>query len=273
MAKWITDPAHPLTVRVIVNRLWQHHFGVGIVDTPSDFGRNGGKPTHPELLDWLASELVDKKWSLKSMHRLIVTSATYRQASTANPAGLAKDAQARLLWRYPPRRVEAESLRDAVLLVSGKLDLTTGGPGFDLFESNGNYVKVYTPKKTFGPAEFRRMIYQSKPRMQLDDTFGAFDCPDAGQIAPRRNVSTTPLQALNLLNSTFMLQQAGYFAERVEKDAGRDPAAQVKRSFALAFQRAPSEKELAAATKLVKEHGLAALCRAVLNANEFVFLD
>ena len=299
LAKWVTDPAHPLTARVAVNRLWQHHFGVGIVDTPSDFGRNGGKPTHPELLDWLAAELANPErqrrgegtrggdenhpvadapgspppWSLKHIHRLIVTSATYRQSSTATDTGLAKDAQARLLWRYPPRRIEAEPLRDAVLLVSGKLDLTMGGPGFDLFEPNGNYVKVYTPKKAFGPAEFRRMIYQQKPRMQLDDTFGAFDCPDAGQIAPKRNVSTTPLQALNLLNSTFMLQQAGYFAERVEKDAGREPAAQVRRTFALAFQRTPSEKELAAALKLVKEHGLAALCRAVLNANEFVFVD
>jgi mono/diheme cytochrome c family protein len=273
LAKWITDPVHPLTARVIVNRLWQHHFGTGLVDTPSDFGKNGGKPTHPELLDWLASELVAHKWSLKHVHRLIVMSATYREASTATAAGLAKDAQARLLWRYPPRRLEAEALRDAILAVSGKLDLTMGGPGFDLFEPNSNYVKVYTPKKEFGPAEFRRMIYQSKPRMQLDDTFGAFDCPDAGQIAPKRNVSTTPLQALNLLNSRFMLQQAGYFAKRVGADAGTEPGAQVKRCFALAFQRSPSEKELAAAIKLVKEHGLVALCRAVLNANEFVFVD
>ena len=273
LAKWITDPANPLTARVAVNRLWQHHFGTGIVDTPSDFGKNGGKPTHPELLDWLASELVEKKWSLKHIHRLIVTSATYRQASTSSAAGLAKDAQTRLLWRYPPRRVEAEVLRDAVLFVSGKLDLTMGGPGFDLFEPNGNYVKVYTPKKEFGPAEFRRMVYQQKPRMQLDDTFGAFDCPDAGQIAPKRNVSTTPLQALNLLNSSFMLQQAGYFASRVEKNAGADASTQVKRVFALAFQRPPSEKELSTATTLVNAHGLAALCRAVLNANEFVFVD
>ena len=315
IAKWITSPSHPLTARVIVNRLWQHHFGTGIVDTPSDFGKNGAKPTHPELLDWLASELQNpsptpplrreglntagtnprasvffpapppfvgegvggrgssKPWSLKHIHMLIVTSATYRQASTVNPTALAKDAQARLLWRYPPRRVEAEPLRDAVLFVSGKLDLKMGGPGFDLFEPNTNYVKVYTPKKQFGSAEFRRMIYQFKPRMQLDDTFGAFDCPDAGQIAPKRNVSTTPLQALNLLNSTFMLQQAGYFAERIEKDAGTDVGSQVKRVFAVAFQRAPTEKELSAATKLVKDHSLTALCRAVLNANEFVFVD
>ena len=281
-AKWVTDPRHPLTARVIVNRLWQHHFGAGIVDTPSDFGNNGAKPTHPELLDWLASELVNpgreaggeaKPWSLKHIHRLIVTSATYRQSSAMRTDDFAKDAQCRLLWRYPPRRLEAEPIRDAVLFVSGKLDLTIGGPGFDLFEPNTNYVKVYTPKKEFGPAEFRRMVYQQKPRMRLDDTFGAFDCPDAGQAAPKRNVSTTPLQALNLLNSGFMVQQAGYFAERVEKEAGTDPDSQVKRAFALAVQREPSAKELAAARKLVKEHGLAALCRALLNANEFVFVD
>jgi cytochrome c553 len=273
LAKWITDPAHPLTARVIVNRLWQHHFGVGIVDTPSDFGRNGGTPSHAELLDWLASELVARKWSLKAVHRLIVTSATYRQSSASNAAGILKDAQARLLWRYPARRMEAEPLRDAILFASGKLDTAMGGPGFDLFEPNGNYVKVYTPKKEFGPAEFRRMIYQQKPRMQLDDTFGVFDCPDAGQIAPKRNVSVTPLQALNLLNSSFVMQQAGFFAERVKRDAGNDVATQVKRAFAIAFQRMPSDKELSAATKLVQQHGLAALCRALLNANEFLFID
>lgn len=271
-AKWVTDPANPLTARVIVNRLWQYHFGTGIVDTPSDFGKNGGKPTHPELLDWLASELATN-WSLKHIHRLMVTSATYRQSSAVNPDGFAKDAQSRLLWRYPPRRIEAESLRDSILFITGKLDLRMGGPGFDLFQSNGNYVKVYTPRTEFGPAEFRRMIYQQKPRMQLDDTFGVFDCPDAGQIAPRRNVSTTPLQALNLLNSTFAMQQAGFFAERIEKDVGREVPAQVKRVFALTFQRTPTEREQSAAEKLVREHGLAALCRAVLNANEFVFVD
>ena len=273
LAAWITDPANPLTARVVVNRLWHHHFGTGIVDTPSDFGRNGGKPSHPELLDWLAAELIEKRWSLKHVHRLIVLSATYRQASAAHLDGQAKDAQARLLWRYPPRRLEAEPLRDAILSVSGKLDPTMGGPGFSLFEPNTNYVRVYTPKATFGPAEFRRMVYQQKPRMHLDDTFGAFDCPDAGQIAPRRNVSVTPLQSLSLLNSPFVLQQAGYFADRVAKDAGADPAARVNRAFRLAFQRPPGVKERAAAAALVEAHGLPALCRALLNANEFVFLD
>jgi hypothetical protein len=272
VARWTTDPANPLTPRVIVNRLWQHHFGTGLVATPSDFGFNGGRPTHPELLDWLASELIQHKWSLKHIHRLTVTSATYRQSSGSNADGLAKDAGARLLWRYPPRRLEAEAVRDSILAVSGKLDLTAGGPGFDLFEPNVNYVKVYTPKKEFGPAEFRRMIYQQKPRMQLDDTFGAFDCPDAGQAAPKRNSSTTPLQALNLLNSPFVTRQAEFFAERVKGQA-KEPAAQVRLSFRLALQREPSDKELSAAVKLTADHGLTAVCRALLNANEFLYVD
>jgi hypothetical protein len=272
VAKWITHPANPLTPRVIVNRLWQHHFGTGLVATPSDFGFNGGRPTHPELLDWLAAELVDKKWSLKHLHRLIATSATYRQASASSADGLAKDAGSRLLWRYPPRRLEAEAIRDSILAVSGKLDLTAGGPGFDLFEPNTNYVKVYTPKTEFGPTEFRRMVYQQKPRMQLDDTFGGFDCPDAGQVAPKRNASTTPLQALNLLNSPFLTQQAGFFADRVAKEE-KTPMGQARRAFRLAFQREPSDKELSAAVKLASDHGLPAVCRALLNANEFLHVD
>jgi hypothetical protein len=272
LAKWITDPRHPLTARVIVNRLWQYHFGRGIVPTPSDFGLNGGRPSHPELLDWLASELVARAWSLKQIHRLIVLSATYRQASTTNARGLAVDAQGRLLWRYPPRRLEAEPLRDAVLAVSGRLDLRMGGPGFDLFEPNTNYVMVYTPKKEFGPAEWRRMVYQNKPRMQLDDTFGSFDCPDAGQIAPKRNSSTTALQALNLMNSRFLVQQAGLFAERLRREAGDDPTAQVRRGFRLAFGRDPSAEESAAAAVLIRAHELAAFCRALLNANEFLYV-
>jgi hypothetical protein len=284
LAKWVTDPANPLTARVMVNRLWHYHFGTGIVATPSDFGLNGAKPSHPELLDWLASEFVKpakptdgyrwaSPWSVKHLHRLIVTSETYRQSSASTPAGLAKDAQTRLLWRYPPRRLEAEPIRDAILAVSGKLDVRMYGPGFDLFEPNDNYVKVYTPKQTFGPAEWRRMVYQSRPRMQPDDTFGAFDCPDGGQIAPRRNVSTTPLQALNLLNSRFVHQQARFFAERVAKEAGKDVAAQVRRAFRLAFQREPAADEADAAAGLVRDHGLPALCRALFNANEFVFVD
>ncbi len=271
LATWIAE--QPLTPRVMANRLWHYHFGTGIVATPSDFGLNGALPSHPELLDWLASELVTKGWSLKHVHRLIVTSSTYRQASAANPRGMAADAGARLLWRVPPRRLEAEPLRDAILAVSGKLDLRMGGPGFDLFEPNGNYVKVYTPRKEFGPAEWRRLVYQSKPRMQLDDVFGAFDCPDAGQIAPKRNVSTTPLQALSLLNSPFLLQQAKFLAERLEKEAGSDPVTQAKRGIALALGRDASNEETQAAARLIRAHGLPMFCRALFNANEFLYVE
>ncbi|MCU0704602.1 MAG: DUF1553 domain-containing protein [Fimbriiglobus sp.] len=272
VAKWLTDPANPLTARVIVNRVWQHHFGTGMVVTPGDFGFNGSRPSHPELLDWLAAELMANKWSLKRLHRLIVTSTTYRQSSTSHSDGLTKDASSLLLWRFPPRRLEAEVIRDSVLAVSGKLDLTAGGPGFDLFEANTNYVKVYTPKKEFGPAEFRRMIYQQKPRMQLDDTFGGFDCPDAGQVTARRNSSTTPLQALNLLNSPFLTRQADFFAERLRGEA-KGPERQVRLAFRLAFQREPSDNEQLAAVKLAADHGLNAVCRALLNANEFLYVD
>ncbi|MDR3402608.1 MAG: DUF1553 domain-containing protein [Chthoniobacter sp.] len=269
-ANWIVDPKNPLTARVFVNRVWHYHFGTGIVDTPSDFGLNGGRPTHPELLDWLASEFVARGWSVKELQRLIVLSATYRQGSAPNAEAMKIDAGSRLLWRFPPRRLEAEALRDTILAVSGKLDLRMGGPGFDLFEPNDNYVKVYASRKEFGPEEFRRMVYQAKPRVQLDDVFGAFDCPDAGQIAPRRTSSTTPLQALNLLNSPFAMQQAGFLCERLEKEAGADAGARVRRAFLLAFGRAPSPEESAAATKLIAEHGLKVFCRALFNANEFI---
>ena len=156
----------------------------------------------------LAGEFIARGWSVKAMQRLIVTSATYRQAGAPNPKAMTLDASNRLLWRFPPRRLEAEPLRDTILAVSGQLDLRMGGPGFDLFEPNTNYVKVYATKTKFAPDDFRRMVYQNKPRVELDTLFGAFDCPDAGQIQPKRNVSTTALQALNLLNSEFMVEQS-----------------------------------------------------------------
>ncbi|MDQ3441491.1 MAG: PSD1 and planctomycete cytochrome C domain-containing protein [Planctomycetota bacterium] len=272
LAKWITDARNPLTARVMVNRIWQYHFGTGLVETPSDFGANGAKPSHSELLDFLAGEFVASKWSIKAMHRLIVNSATYRQASAARSDAMAVDDSSRLLWRYPPRRLEAEPIRDTILTVSGKLDLRMGGPGFSVFEPNDNYVRVYNAKKTFGPPEWRRMIYMTKVRMQQDATFGAFDCPDGGQIAPKRTNSTTPLQALNLLNSDFILQQAEFFAQRVKREQGDDVGKQVRRAFALAFNREASHEELSVATSFVRREGLTMFCRALLNANEFVYV-
>jgi len=268
LAKWIVDPANPLTARVIANRLWQFHFGAGIVETPSDFGVNGARPSNPELLDWLASELIDHGWSMKRLHREILLSAAYRQSSNPREDGLQRDAANRLAWRYSPRRLEAEALRDSMLRVGGNLDWRMGGPGFDLFEPNENYVRVFNSKKEFGPADSRRMIYLTKHRMQVDDTFGSFDCPDAGQIAPKRTVSTTPLQALSLLNSPWALKQSGIFAERVRKEGG-DP---LRRAFWLALGREPDSAEKAAANKLIQSEGLPSFCRALLNANEFVYV-
>jgi mono/diheme cytochrome c family protein len=273
LARWIADPEHPLTARVIVNRIWHYYFGTGLVDTPSDFGLNGSRPSHPELLDFLAQQLITNGWRLKPIHRLILTSQTFRQSSAFRAEAAAIDSNARLLWRFPPRRIEAEALRDAMLTVSGKLDPSSGGPGFDLFEPNTNYVKVYLTKNEFSSGDFRRMVYQSKPRTMLDDFFGAFDCPDAGQPAPARTSSTTPLQALNLLNSPFALQIAGDMAARLQAEAGADSAKQIEQAFRLLFQRRPNDTERAAATSLVQQHGLTTLCRALLNTNEFLHLN
>jgi hypothetical protein len=273
LARWIGSPANPLTARVIVNRVWHYHFGQGLVSTPSDLGWGGGRPSHAELLDWLALEFMEQGWRLKALHRAIMLSTVYRQASAHNAQAAAIDAGNRLAWRFGARRLEAEAIRDLMLWTSGSLDLSMGGPGYEVFEPNTNYVKVYTPKQQFGPAEWRRMVYQNKPRLRDDATFGAFDCPDASQAMPRRNTSTTALQALNLLNGPFVVEQAGLFAKRLERDAPGDRDAQIRRAFWLAFGREPEQDERPAAESLVNDHGLAALCRALFNANEFLYLN
>jgi hypothetical protein len=272
LANWIAPAQNPFTARVMVNRLWHYHFGRGIVETPSDFGHNGGRPSHPEVLDWLASELIKSGWSLKHVHRLILTSATYQQSSAPRADGLKIDAAARLLWRFPPRRLEAEAIRDSMLAASGVLDERMGGPGFSPFKPNTNYVRVYQPKEEFGPAEWRRMVYMSKVRMEQDAVFGAFDCPDAGLIAPRRTQSTTAVQALGLFNRRVTEEQADQLAERCEREAGPARGARVRRAFELAFGRAADEVEQHAAEQLVAAYGLGALCRALFNANEFLFI-
>jgi len=273
LARWIGDAENPLAARVLVNRLWHYHFGQGLVPTPSNLGFHGGAPSHPELLDWLATEFIARGWSIKTMHRTIMLSATYRQSSQSNEKAMMVDAGNKLLWRFSPRRLEAEPIRDSILWVSGRLDPRMEGPGYDAFEPNDNYVHVYAPRQTFGPAEFRRMVYQQKPRVLQDSTFGEFDCPDASQVAPKRNVSTTALQALNLLNSPFLVEQSGEFAKRLRKEAGANPVDQSRLAFRLAFSRAPAVEELKKAVVLVETHGLEALCRALYNASEFIYVD
>ncbi|MAQ90426.1 MAG: hypothetical protein CMM03_11270 [Rhodopirellula sp.] len=271
-ANWVASPDNPLTARVIVNRLWQFHFGTGIVDTPSDLGRAGTLPTHPELLDFLASELIDHDWSLKHIHRLIMESATYQQSSQPRKEAVAVDASARYLWRFPPRRLEAEVIRDSILQVSGSLDTRMGGTGFPGFEVQAENVRHYFPIKEFGPQHWRRMVYMTKVRQEKDAVFGVFDCPDASQVVDKRSRSTTPLQALNLFNSTFVLQQCEILAEQLEEEFSDDVAAQVRQVLHRAFGRIPDEIEIDEAAEFVKEEGLVQFCRAIFNANEFVFV-
>lgn len=271
LADWIVSAENPLVARVIVNRLWQWHFGTGLVDTPSDFGRMGGRPTHPELLDWLAVEFIREGWSLKKLHRRIVLSATYRQSARMNAVAAAKDSEGRLLWRFAPRRLEAENIRDSMLAVSGQLNPEMFGRGFNLFHQRGG-LSGFSPVEVFGPDNFRRMIYAHKVRREPDTVFGAFDCPDAGLSTSRRRESTTPVQALNLLNSRFTLEMSRHFSDRVHMECGPDLRGQVQRAYELALGRAPSEEEVLDALSVVEEQGVIVLCRALFNSNEFVFL-
>ncbi len=272
LAEWLTRPENPLTARVWVNRIWQFQFGRGLVDTPNDFGANGVPPTHPELLDWLAAELIASNWSTKHIQRLILSSRVWQQDSRPRTDGLAVDASCKLLWRFPPRRLEAEAIRDSILMATGVLDLRTGGPGFDGFEVQLENVRHYFPKKTFGPADWRRMIYMTKVRMEKDSTFGIFDCPDASQVVARRSLSTTPLQALNLLNSEFIQQQAKLLSERLRKEGSNESRQQVRRAYVLCFLREPSAAETTEATEFIAAHGLDQFSRAMLNANELFFV-
>jgi len=290
LADWITDAEHPLTSRVFANRVWQYHFGVGLVDTPNDFGRNGARPSHPELLDWLAREFVESGWSVKHLHRMILRSATWRQSSAPHAEGLAKDAGNRLLWRFAPRRIEAEAIRDSMLAVAGALRETGGGPGFYLHEVDRENVYHYHPRETFGPAEWRRMVYAFKVRMEQDGIFGSLDCPDGSLTIPKRSISTTPLQALNLFNSRFVMSMADRFAVRLESEVSRSlntrssvnssgpmsrgtmEGHQIDLAWKLSMGRHPADSERVGALRFVQEQGWPALCRALLNANEFMFI-
>jgi hypothetical protein len=272
LAQALVRADNPLVPRVMVNRLWQYHFGVGIVETSSDFGKNAALPSHPELLDWLAMRLLEHEWSLKRLHRDILLSRTWQQSSLPHAAGMQQDAAARLLWRFPPRRLEAEIIRDQMLAVCGTLQLTGGGPGFSGFEVQLENVRHYHPLEEFGPEHFRRMVYQTKVRQEQDAVFGAFDCPDAAQIAPQRSRSTTPLQALNLFNSKFVTQQAGLMSERLLGEAGEDRVEQIERAFQLCYGRSADATERQEALEFVEALGLPALCRVLLNSNEFLFI-
>jgi hypothetical protein len=276
LATWITDPRNPLFARVMANRLWQAHFGAGLVETPSDFGLNGGRPSHPELLDWLAVELADRGWSLKRMHRLIVTSSTYRQSSRPDADAAKVDASGRLLWRKAPVRLEAEMVRDAMLAVSGTLDPALGGPGFREFavvKAEGTISHLYPPAESPGPGSDRRTLFRTWARGGRSGFLDAFDCPDPSTTAPRRAVTTTPIQALTLLNDALTFRLADRFAERLRREAGDDSTRQVARAYRLAFGRDPGPDELDRARRVVERFGPGVLARAIFNSNEFLYVE
>lgn len=271
LARWLTDPGHPLTARVIVNRIWQGHFGRGIVGTPSDFGHNGEAPTHPELLDWLAADLMAHGWRLKRLHRMLVTSYAYRQSTAADPEGMARDASDELLWRMPLRRMDSETLRDSILATSGALDRRMGGPGYRLYRYRVVNVAIYEPLEDPGPETWRRGVYSQAARGIRDDLLGSFDCPESSQRTPRRTSTTTALQALSLLNGPFLVRQADLLAARVRREAGSGADRQIERAFELAYGRRPRDEERALSRELVQKNGLPALCRGLLNTNEFLY--
>jgi mono/diheme cytochrome c family protein len=281
LAEWIASPSNPLTARVMANRIWQHHFGEGIVRTPSDFGRNGDKPSHPELLDWLALEFVEKKWSVKAMHRLMLTSNAYRQ-STSHPDWkqyAAADPENRLLWRMNWLRLESEVIRDSILALSGRLTHLGGGPGF-FFDISDDVAQGFEFFKWFPSADAeqrRRSVYAFQRRSVMMPMMEVFDGANMSESCSRRNVTTVAPQALTLLNGELTMREARHFAERVIELAGPEPARQVDRAFLLALARPPDSAEKREALALYDgEPPAAALARlgAVLfNLNEFAYLE
>jgi hypothetical protein len=267
LAEWITRD-NPITARVLANRLWHYHFGTGLVDTPSDFGFMGSKPSHPELLDFLAQRLITNGWKLKALHREIVLSQTYLQSADFNPTAARVDKDARLLWRFPSRRLGAEEIRDTLLATAGQLKLEPmGGPGFRLYRYLVNNVSTYIPLDTQGPETYRRAVYHQNARASVVDVLNDFDLPDIAFAAPKRANTTSPLQALTLFNNSFTLDMAQALAARLD---GADPIAQ---AYSFALQRPPSATERAAAEKLVAQHGKPAFCRALLNSNALIFVE
>jgi hypothetical protein len=276
-AEWIVSRDNPLTARVMVNRLWQHHFGEGIVRTPSNFGKLGEPPSHPALLDWLAMEFIDRGWSLKAMHRLMLTSEAYQMSSRDVPASAAIDPGNRLLWRMPRFRLDAETIRDQMLAVAGTLDATLGGPNVfpyidpDLFEKSSK--RDWAGRPDDDPSTWRRSLYVFSKRSIRYPLFEAFDQPNLINSVDRRNRSTVPTQALLLMNNAAVLVQARKFAERLEREAPDDSRAQVDRAFQLALGRLPDADERRSALAFLRggPGSLAGFCHLIFNLNEFVY--
>jgi hypothetical protein len=287
LAKWIASAENPLTARVMANRIWQNHFGRGIVRSPNNFGGLGIPPTHPELLDWLAAELTDGGWRLKSLHKLIMTSNTYRMSSQANPDGLAKDPENNLFWRFDMRRLSAEEIRDSIHAVNGRLNVTMYGPGFYPEISQEVLAGQSRPGDGWGKSspeeQARRSIYIHVKRSLITPILSSFDFPETDSSCDARFVTTQPAQALGMMNGDFAIQQATEFANRLRREAASDRQSQVKLALKLALCREPDAASVQRGLDLIdtmqRKHGLnadAALnyyCLVVLNLNEFLYLD
>ena len=271
-AEWLADPRNPLPARVMANRVWHFHFGQGLVATPSDFGVSGARPTHPELLDWLAAKFIESGWSVKALHRLIVNSAAYRQSSDASEQAMKLDADNTLLWRFTPHRLEAEAVRDAMLAVSGQLNLQMGGPSFRPFTTTSFNATFYHPFDKGDPEFNRRTVYRMNINSGKEPMLDAFDCPDPSVKTPRRGVTITPLQALSLMNNSFVQRQAEQLADRAMKGAPDDLPKAVQAAYRLALSRSPTPVEMERALGVSKERSLASVCWALLNSTEFVYL-
>ncbi len=287
LADWIASPNNPLTARVMVNRIWQYHFGRGIVRSSSNFGLQGDKPTHPELLDWLADEFIRRGWSMKQLHRLILTSNAYRLSSRGNDKALSVDPTNDLFWRFDMRRLTAEEIRDSILALSGTLNLKMYGPGVYTPIPREVLAGQSMPGNGWGTSPFeeqcRRSIYVHVKRSLLTPILESFDTAETDRSTAVRFVTTQPTQALALLNSEFLHKQASFFAERLRSEAGADNDKQVRLALTLATARPPSDTEVRRGVSLIaalrskdgmsEEAALRYFCLMVLNINEFVYLD
>ena len=256
LAQWLASPGNPLTARVWVNRIWQWHFGRGIVETSGDFGTQGTPPTHPELLDWLANELIESNWSTRHIHQLILQSATYRQSASVSRSNFDLDPDCKTIWRWTPRRLESEAIRDSILAVAGKLEAFSGGPS--------------TPESPQSET-FRRSVYLEQQRDHLAESLTLFDSPPALSTCSRRRTSTVSLQPLYLMNSEFMQTMSRAFADRVRRTADQNRYAAT--ALRLALGRDATAEELEKLDDFLKENSLESLCLAVLNLSEFLYVN
>ena len=271
-ADWMTSSDNPLFARTIVNRVWHYHFGTGLVDTPNDLGVSGGKPSHPDLLDWLAAEFIREGSSLKKLHRLILTSATWQQSSDHNTAAASIDAENRLLWRFSPKRLEAEAVRDSMLAISGELNPKSGGPSVRPYELVIDNSHFYEFQDRGDPASNRRTIYRAQIASLRDSLLDSLDCPSIGVKAPKRATTSTPVQALSLMNNSFVDRQSRKLAHRLRDEIPDQITPRIPRAFQLVLGREPTPDELTKADILRAENSLNEVCWALFNSTEFIFV-